>query len=403
MLGAHGENPVDIDGIHAHRFRCSADILTHFQKVLERLPRDESSGRFRFCELAAYLIRPSGSELNQLSHIVFPKSILLLPDSDVSLQYHAATTFPRITLLAETESNDLYFNVTSFRRTEDGHIERLSLIVPHSKVMLVGDLWIGFGAKDKRHLKANGFGAGISIEQWGQLISTCAIASPPLQMPTSELQIRSFRELPVSFNQKGAIGTTGSYNCMPQFILSSVANNRFFYDEETPVDDERDRLYEIGDIHSHSLVNDMDPLQRVVADLVGEDLVRRHPSIPDIYSRRSSRAVFGALSELYDRPLPNTMTSFAGVVAVDGSGYVQGARYFDFYNTDTKYIADLNDRAYHSMYKSGSPDPHLIAEHYRYVASVCTDDFGVEGMSDHVGDPDYDRAQDSSLDPEFRQ
>ncbi len=387
-------------GLPVYRVRNSADVLAHFQQQLNRFPRVVVDGeeRIQFSEFPAYLLRPKGEPKNQLTHLLFPENMITVPNADRSIQFYSSTTFPQITLLADQDPDELFVKILSQRVNEDGIIEQSSIILGMHEVSFISDIWDTFSKTDRQILAQRGYGPGMSHQQWAQAINRDMVSVPPRATMSKTRRLNYFRELPMLINLRGTIGTNGVYNMLPEFVLYALENNRFYYDEETPVSDENERLYDLGDVHIHSLANPMSPLQKAVADKVGVDVVRRNPSIPDIWERRDSQTLFSAMSKFYFGREIKAMTTFAGIITVDTRGGVQGARYFDFYNVDLKYLSDLNDRAYEELMNSPNPDVDLLAEHYRYIDSVTTEDFGTEDTSDHVGDPDYDRSQDPNID-----
>ena len=150
-----------------------------------------------------------------------------------------------------------------------------------------------------------------------------------------------------------------------------------------------------GNVHIHSLVNEMDPLQKAVAEIVGADVVRRNPSVPDILHHRISVEIFEKVSQRYgDRQRVRAMYTFGGIITVDAMGQATGIRWWDFFQEglDLKRFMELNSAAEDTML-SENPDPKIIAEHYAFVDSITT-----EELPAHVGDPSYDRRSDPDVD-----
>lgn len=376
----------------AYRIRNSADVMAHFQAQLNKFPRIQVNGeeRINFSEFGAYIFRPVGEPSNQLTHLLFPETIISIPNSTNSLKYHTSTAFPQVILMADSNTNELYVKVTAYRLNDEGRIESSSLLLSMEEVFLNSDIWNAISPEDKLTLRENGFGPGMTHEQWSKAINAYQAHVRPIAYPRDiGLGSVNLRELPLLIARRGSLGINNIYHMLPEFTFYALQNNRFFYEDELP--------QELGDAHIHSLVEEMSDFQKRIADMVGEDVMRRNPSVPDIHYKRANNSIFSKVNRAYGTNDIDTVATFAGVLTVDALGVVTGARYFDYYQVDLKKVAELNDRAWDTMLKSGNPDPKIIAEHYRYIDSVTTQDFGTEDASPHVGDPNYDRSQDPDV------
>ncbi len=367
-----------------HLIRNSLDIENQFEKVLDSFPRHLVDGedQLKFSEFGAYLIRPAGEMNNQLSHLLFPEVVIAVPDSDRSLTSHATTSFPQVRLLSDSQTNELFLKVIGHSVTDDSHIQMNALILSSDDFFLSSDLWDSIANEDRDEMSRNGFGPGMSFEEWGEAINKCQSHVDPILHPRDGKPPVRLRELPMLIARRGCVGTNGGFNQMPEFMMHALSINKFVYDESDP-----EILHEIGDIHVHSLVNAMTPLQQAVADIVGEEVIRRNPSVPDVHHQRANRAIFKEVCFVHGAPLIDTMRSFAGILTVDALGRVTGARYLDYYEVDLDKLADLNDKAWDSMHKSSRADPYIIAQHYKYLDSVTTENFGTDEVSPHVGLP----------------
>ncbi len=370
-----------------HRIYESADVERHFQEVLDEFPRHKVNGaeQIQFSEISAYLIRPLGEPQNQLTHLLMPESLILVPDSDVTLKGHGAMAFPRITLHVDVNTDDLYLSIATHQMSEDNHVQRVAVMLPYGDVHFVHGIWNAFDTSGQEELRHYGYRPNMDPREWGKAINEDPRAETPSVWPSKSAKVKSLRELPISINRRGCVGTNGTYNDYPDRAIEMLCNNCFYYDEETTYESESDRLFDVGDVHTHSLINKPSPIQEAVEAIVGRDTVRRNPSVPDVRSARASEATYRTHCDFhFDRRI-KCMKTFLGVLAVDASGQIDGAKYLDLYSVDEKKLTYLNDRAWETMYESDRPDPQIIAEFYKYIASETTDDFGSEHSAPYVG------------------
>ncbi|NCF20711.1 MAG: hypothetical protein GWP63_20970, partial [Haliea sp.] len=112
-----------------HRFKDSDDIEYYFQRELDKFPRliVENQEHPIFAEFGALMIRPKDESKNKLTHLVFPETLLALPNVEDSFRGFSARTFPQAMLMAGND-NGLYVKLTADRITEEGFIRREELI-----------------------------------------------------------------------------------------------------------------------------------------------------------------------------------------------------------------------------------------------------------------------------------
>lgn len=369
--------------LKSFKIGSSADVIAHFQSQLDRFPKG------MFSEFGAVLI----GDADRIDRLVFPETVLAVPDSDESLQDYSATTFPEIRLMADANSNELYVKVITQYSGEDGHIAHKSMVLSMHEAIFISDIWDAISGRDRQRLTDLGFAPGMTPQQWAERINGyLSNVSPTPTLAQNESDIIMLRELPIVIGRRGAVGTNGSYHLLPEFMLYAITHNKFIYDTNVP---ESELTYNFGNVHIHSLVNEMDPLQQAVANIVGADVVRRNPSAPDIMHQRASNDIFGKVSVRYgDRNFINAMYTFGGIITVDANGQATGIRWLDFYKEglDLARLVQLNDAAVDTM-MSDNPDARIIAEQYEYVDSITT-----EELPSYVGDPNYDRQQDPDID-----
>ncbi len=375
-----------------HRFKDSDDIEYYFQRELDKFPRLDLENQERpiFAEFGALMIRPLDEPRNKLTHLVFPETLLALPYVEDSVRGFSHRTFTQ-TMLMSGDDNTLYVKLTADRITEEGFIRREELILSTRDVFFIPNLWSMVADRDREILATFGFGPETSHHEWAILIDKIKEKTTPKRYPSSNNGDFIFaRELDTAINIKGAVGNSGSYHFMPEFVAGVLENNQFVFDDMERNKVEADVPYEIGEVHVHPTGNKMSPLQQAVANVVGEDIVRGVPSIPDIAILRSSTYGHSEISKAFRGRDTNTMESFIGIVVVDQDGKVTGSRYVDLGDADMEYLRDLNDKAEESL-ESSSPDVSIIADHYLYIDSLAKDSFGTPDNSDHIGDPDFDR------------
>ena len=342
-----------------------------------------------FSEFGAVVI----GDNTRLDRLVLPETVLAIPDSDESLRDYQPTTFPEIKLMADANTNQLYVKIVTQYGLEDGHIAYKSMVLGMDEAIFISDIWDAISGDDRVQLQRLGFGPGMSFEQWAEQINKhLSNVEPSPALARNDTDIIMLRELPILIGRRGAVGTNGSYHLLPEFMLYAIKNNKFVHPRQPASDDP---VYNFGNVHIHSLVNEMDPLQKAVAEIVGADVVRRNPSVPDILHHRTSFEVFKMVSERYgDRQRARAMYTFGGIITVDAMGQATGIRWWDLYKEglDVKRLMELNSAAEDTML-SDNPDPRIIAEQYAFVDSITT-----EELPAHVGDPNYDRSQDPDVD-----
>lgn len=376
-----------------YRFRDATDVKYYFQRELDRFPRVD--GRRMFAEFGAFLLRPKGEPKNRLTHIVFPETILALPEAGRGFRGYSASSFPQVILLADADSHALYAQVIADRSTVDGLPERLATMVPMDKACTNADLWTFVSDEDRSTLAASGFGPKMSPREWGEAINERQRAvNPTTYATTKNGDFMHARTLPFSINRRGSIGFSGSFLHMPEFITDVIAENRFVYPGLAVSDNKDETPYEIGGAHIHPRRKRLDQLEIELAEKIGDHVVRRTPSVPDIAYQRSTRALFGDLSTVFLGRRTNTMETFQIILETDEDGEVSGLRAFDFGDADTEKLRTLNDLALKAL-RSASPDLAIVIDHYHYLDSLTKSNFGAPGASDHVGDPDYDRSRET--------
>lgn len=377
------------DSLVMHRFRDADDIKYYFQRELEKFPRVD--GHLKFSEFGALLVRPRDEPKNRLTHIVFPETILALPNARSSLRAHNAMNLPQVMLMADATTNDLYFKVIADRPTPDGLPERVSLILARDQVFANASVWELFTVEDRAVLSRDGFDPDMSSQEWGKQINKYLGQMKPVAYAITEMgDYINFREFPFSLNQRGAIGTSGSFYLMSRFIVDVITENQFVYDESESYGDIEEIPYEIGGAHIHPRWSELDEFQKVLATRISEDVIIRTPSISDISYLRSSRAVFRALCKIFCGKEKDTMQTLEVIVETDKEGQVTSLRIFDFGDADMEELERLNDLALETV-ENPTMDLGIIAEHYNFIDSLTKTDFGTPGNSEHLGDPDYDR------------
>ena len=377
------------DSLVMHRFRDADDIKYLFQQELNKFPVVD--GRLRFGEFGALLIRPKGEPKNRLTHIVFPETIIAVPGAGNSMRGHSSSTFTQTFLMVNAETNDLYIKVVSDKPTADNLSERTSLILPIDQVYANTNIWNLFDENDKSDLKEIGFDPEMSLPEWSSRINAYLGKIKPITYAMTDMgDFIDFREFPFSINQRGALGTDGSFTHMPRFIVDVITENQFVYDENERYGDEEEIPYEIGDAHIHPRWEELDEFQKVLAERISENIIRRTPSIADIACMRSSRALYKDLSKIFQGRETNTIESLEMIIETDANGQVNGLCVLDFGDADIQELGRLNDLALETV-KSPTIDFGIIAEHYNFIDSLTKNDFGTPGNSEHVGDPDYHR------------
>ena len=257
-------------------------------------------------------------------------------------------------------------------------------------------LWDMFSEEDKALLARNGFSSDMSIQDWGSAINGHKRNEKPKRYATTENGDFVFlRELGSTLNNQGLVGNPNSYHLMPQFIATVLDRNRFIFDEKDLSRDAENIPWEIGSAHTHPVGDELDALQKALTPIVGEDMVRRTPSIPDISLMRGSTFENDQIARTFLGKRMVVQEIFMAIVTVNQDGHVTGSRYFDLEDCDLKTFAELNDKAAATL-DSSKPDYEIIADHYRYIDSIAKDDFGTPDSSPLIGDSDYDRAAEES-------
>lgn len=356
-----------MNGIKSYRVSSSEEVITHFQARLDRF----STGVFT--EFGAVLVGDS----ERIDRLVFPESIIGVRDADEALENFSITSFPEVRLAAETTTDALYLKIVGQYPNESGLITTDTVIVEIGRAFFLSDIWDSISAQDRPQLANRGFGPDMTAQQWAtQINTTLTDICPTAALAADEESILKLRELPISILRGGALGTNGAYHFMPEFALHALETNRFMPASEKEV---ANPTYCFGNVHIHSLVNEMGELERAVANIVGADVVRRNPSAPDIMHQRASNDIFDSVSSRYGTgEVIDAMYTFGGVITVDGRGKATGVRWWDFYKEglDLDLIVRLNDAAQDEL-RSECPNARVIAEYYQFVDSLTTTDMPV--------------------------
>jgi hypothetical protein len=370
-----------------HRFKTPRDLETLFQAEIDKFPI--VNGLRQISEFGAIMIRPKDEPKNKLTHIVFPPTALSLPRAGNSFKGHSSNTFPQVLLMADCSNDTLYIKIIADSITEDGLTERKSLIVPSGQFFFNCDIWDTIPDENKTALSQSGFGAGMNDEQWAKAINRYQQTIHPVSYATNGGFIK-VKELPVSMNHFGSVGTPGSYHLMPEFILAAINNNRFVFEGMDTSVNEEEIPYEIGGVHIHPQ-QDFEGFEAELAKRIGEDTVMMTPSPADIHMLRASQNLYGELNLAFRKKDINTTESFLGIITVNKQGKVTGSRYLDYGNfgdiKEQKRMGDLNNRTITTL-KSSNPDIGIVAEHFNYIKSFTKDNFGTKTTSPHVGDND---------------
>jgi hypothetical protein len=370
-----------------HRFKSPRDLEQLFQAEIDKFPVVYSVRQFS--EFGAIMIRPKDEPKNKLIHIVFPPTALSIPKAGLSFKGHSSIMFPQVSLMADCSNDTLYIKLIADSKTEDGLTERKSLIIPSGQFFFNCDIWNTIPDEDKIALSQSGFGSGMNDEQWGKAINQYQHSNYPASYASNNSFIKA-RELPVSINRYGCVGTLDSYYLMPEFILAAINNNRFVFEGMDASGTEEEIPYEIGSAHIHPQ-REFEGFEAELAKRVGEKTVTMTPSPADIHMMRASQNLYGELNLSFRKCDINTSETFLGIIGVSKQGKVTGSLYLDYGNfSDSKEqrrMGDLNNRTITTL-KSSNPDIGLVAEHYNYIKSFTKDDFGTKTSSPHVGDSD---------------
>lgn len=376
------------------RFRDSADVEYWFQQELNKFPVVD--GRSMLSEFGVIMLRPIDEPKKRLTHLFFPETILSAPFSASSLTGYSSRRFPQTLLMADAEKN-LYVKVMADWITEYGFTKRISVVLSMQDVFFSTDIWHTIPNEDRVHLAEHGFGPEMSFKGWATAINSYKANEKPMRYATNvDGEFIFARELSIVINKLGQLGTLNSYHLMPDFTAAALETNRFVHGSVGIPSNEEEVPFEIGSAHIHPTFDELSPEQHYVADVLGEEVVRRTPSIADISDMRASRAIHRRIYKTYRNRDINTWESFLGIVNVDFGGRVTGSRYFDLGSADIERVVALNDKA-ESALSSSSPDYDAVLEHYRYFDSISEEDFGNTESSPHVGDPDYDRTADDTI------
>lgn len=371
------------DRLVMHRFSNAADIERLFQTELDRLPRKD--GRPVITEFGGVMVGLGDSPSHRLTHIAFPHPMLGVPYGANLLRSHSSRTAPQATLMA-CRYNGLYLKLSSNRETKDGMPERLSLVLRVGEdCQFNTDIWEAFSDRDKETLSQIGFSAGMTNEKWGRAINYYLQGVKPLPHVIKDQPFSTpLRELDVPCIRYGVVGALNSYHFMPEFLAAVLDINRFVYPGEDIPENEEEIPYEIGSVHIHPDFDQLSPEQEYVAARIGENVVRRSPSVADISSMRGSRFLHSDISQAYRNCDNNTLESFLGIITVDVNGQVTGSRYYDLGEIDSEVLVDVNDRADETL-NSSSPDYEVILEHYQMFDQISKTDFGTPESAPHVG------------------
>ncbi|MGE0267265.1 MAG: HEAT repeat domain-containing protein [Candidatus Omnitrophota bacterium] len=385
------ETPSVIDTttpMKSYRFASSADLMALFQAQLDRFPRVQQNGgkHLMFSEFGGVMIRPQKEPQNRLTNIIFPETILSIPGAGRSLRSHTDQTFPQAGLMADINSNTLFAKVMADHLTDDSLTERVTLILTKNDVFFNADLWDYFSVEDQQRLAQSGFGPNMSIEQWVKAINNFALST--MNQYETNGKIVTVKELPNKINQRGAIGTMGSYHLMPGIFINALVQNTFTDDG---------KYFEMGQAHIHPK-SELTPIAAEVAKRIGEYKEQMTVSPNDVAFVRGSQAVNNRLLNKYLGIQKNTGETFMSIVGVDQQGKVMAIRHHDFgMIDDQKKAFQLNDQAIATI-KSGKPDIGLLVAHYEFFSdpSISSDQLGGD-IGQHVGDPNYKRGKDESM------
>ena len=371
------------DRLVMHRFSNAADIERLFQTELDSLPRKD--GRPVITEFGCVMVGLGDSPNHRLTHIVFPNPMLSVPYGANLLRNHSSRTFPEATLMAG-RYNHLYLKLSSDRVTEDQTPERISLVLPIGEDCFFNtDIWEAFSDRDKETLSQIGFSAGMTNEKWGRAINYYLQGVKPLPHVIKDQPFSTpLRELDMPCIRYGVVGALNSYYFMPEFLAAVLDINRFVYPGEVIPENEEEIPYEIGSAHIHPDFDKLSPEQEYVAARIGENVVRRSPSVADISNMRASSFCHSEISQAYRTLDNNTFESFLGIITVNIDGLVTGSRYYDLGEIDIEILVDVNDRADETL-ESSSPDYEIILEHYQMLDKISKTDFGTPDSAPHVG------------------
>lgn len=324
------------------------------------------------------MLRPTGEAQNRLTHVLFPETILAIPQAGASLREHTERTFPQARIMAHLEKNDLYVRVSADLLTEDRLTERRSLVLTMDDVFFNSDIWDYFSDEDRSRLESVGFEPGLSREQWAESIRNCNLASQDsYETPEGIINVR---ELPLGINHRGLVGTPSSFHKMPGFTLHALHENDFTEDN---------LFYEIGSAHIHPRT-EFGRIAEAVANRVGDRKAQMTVSPPDVRQIRGSQAANNELLSKFSGIKKDTGETFVSIVGVDTDGKVTDLRHHDFGLVDNPDEAfEINDRAMETL-RSNSPDIGVLAEHYEFFSdpAIASDELG-QDIGEHVGDPSY--------------
>lgn len=370
-------------------FRNSNDIVQVFQQILNEFPRQvDNDSCIDFSEFGAYLIRPQMEPQEQLTHLLAPQTIVGIPNSTDTVRLMASSKFPGIQILADVEQPRLFLRICGQDATEERYIKQISVVLPMDEVFLVPSLWDAFDVNAREQLDQLGFSRKMGQSEWAEKIASCEKFGQPTIL-RRDSQNLLLRKLPYEISRMAVIGSRSGYHPLPEFVLQAIENNTFVYPGVNSHKFDADNApYELGDIHVHSYTNPFHPFQEKVARIVGEDIARRNPSVPDVALRRHSRTKFDEIRREYSGNSINAMITFFGILTVDEIGNVNGARYLDFGDADFDELARINDRAYKTLYEEPMADPQIVAEHYQYIDELTKEVFGQPDSSPLVGKRD---------------
>jgi hypothetical protein len=370
-----------------HRFKTPHDLETLFQAEIDKFPIVNSVRQLS--EFGAIMIRPKDEPKNKLTHIVFPPTALSLPKAGRSLYGHNSKAFPQVSLMADCSNDTLFIKLVADSKTEDGFMERKSLIVPSGQFFFNCDLWDTLPDENKTALSQSGFAPGMNDEQWAKAINQYQLCNHPA-LYVNDGRFINAKELPVSINRYGSVGTLDSYHLMPEFILAAINNNRFVFEGMDSSVREEEIPYEIGTAHIHPK-NDLEGLDADLAGQIGEETLQITPSPGDIFDMRGSQPLNSDLNLAFKKREINTTETFLGIIVLNKQSKVTKSRYLDFgdfgSHKELDKMRDLNKRTMATL-KSSNADIGLVAEHFNYIKSFTKDNFGTKTSSPHVGDND---------------
>ena len=367
--------------METHRFESNTDIKRLFQEQLRRFPclRVNNGKQLMFSEFGAIMLRPRTEVQNRLTHMVFPETTLSIPGAGRSLRSFSDISFPQARFMADVSTDALYTKVMADNPTDDQLTERVSIILSLRDVFFNSDLWDYFNKIDQQTLSRYGFSPGMSFAQWAQAIQN----HPNTFLSQYEIggEIVTVKELPITINQRGNVGSRHSYHQMPGFVIWAVLENVF---------SEEEGFYEIGSAHLHPEI-EFQGISEAIANRLGPRVTQMTLSPADVKVLRGSIDAHNNLMRKHGRELKDTGETFVTIVGVNAEGNVTDVRHHDLGLIDNlDEMRDLNDRTLQT-WSTDRPDMGLIEAHYQFFSdpSISADEFGGD-IGEHVGALDMD-------------